>query len=160
MSAFLKSEHFLVPQKALWCTECFWKAVSLSCLGLHSQFVKGQELSLHLLSLGLVFWAQIHPSLSVNRVYHCTVLEVEQYLQTIVYLICIWMHTSSKTVWMHVAYAWVAHSAPYTLARQDRFARISRHVAYGICMHLHLEFCLSRPFTTAYLKALKNVTCL
>lgn len=36
------------------------------------------------------------------------------------------------------------------------FARVGRYMPYGVCVHLHLEFCLSHPFTAACLKALEK----
>ena len=56
------------PSEGSWGTECFWKADSLSSLRLYSQFVKGQDWSLHLRSLGPVWWVQTNPSLWVSGV--------------------------------------------------------------------------------------------
>lgn len=48
---------------------------------------------------------------------------------------------------------------PHTSTHQDHFAGVAVHVASAVCVYLHLELGLSCPFTTAYLKALKNGTC-
>lgn len=118
-------------------------------------FVKGQELGLHLLSESWSSFLSTNPPLTLSIVYHCTVVEVELYLQTVVISSAYECTHKFKDSMNACCICFSSPHGPYMSGYRDCFARIGGHVDHGFCVLLHLEFYLSCPFTVAYLKALK-----